>query len=478
MIYHYLMYLCRIVRTNKNTNTIMKRAFTLLPILALLFVSCDKGLDGDTTKNFVITSPTIINVDADGDTVAITYTIENAVIGEDVQVEVLRGESAIGSIEKPAIGVVLVDVLANSTAEERSIILQVSYDADVYPIAIKQSADGDNNGSDGGNGGDNGDNGGEIFEAQYLNGYYYGELYTADFNNVSADRYAFFLSDNGLNNAGQAYTNSTYYYIDCFSAANKSISLPLGIYTFDTSNSGKPNTIHSENSRLIITGNNIEDTQEVFLTDAKMAVSERKIVLEVTIDGKVHKVVYNGDLTLTDVSGENEDGENNNGGDITDGQDGEGQSTLTDDRHVTFDGEHRAKWGYEGDYWKTGYSNYTIFIMNKSNGYVYGDTLQFDLITDNTSSDGRFAGKYTISNNPGKLVMMAGFTNSLSQPVGSWLYEYGGSSASGYTNYAMIKSGSVEFIDNGDGTHTVILDSYDCHGNNITCNWTGVIEKD
>ena len=32
--------------------------------------------------------------------------------------------------------------------------------------------------------------------------------------------------------------------------------------------------------------------------------------------------------------------------------------------------------------------------------------------------------------------------------------------------------------DNGDGTHTVKLNAYDCLGNNITCNWTGVIEED
>ena len=214
------------------------------------------------------------------------------------------------------------------------------------------------------------------------------------------------------------------------------------------------------------------------MTNAKMVVSANKIVLEATIDGKLHKVTFFGSLELEDVSGENPDNGGDDSGDKTEGQDGEAQSTLTEDRHVTFDGEHRAKWGYEGDYWQTGYSNYTIYIMNKSAGYVYGDTLQFDLITDNTSTDGKFAGKYTISDKPGKLIMMAGFTNKYAQAVGSWFYEYGGSSASGYKNYAMIKSGTAEFIDNGNGTHTVILNGQDYKGNKITCNWTGVIEED
>ena len=40
------------------------------------------------------------------------------------------------------------------------------------------------------------------------------------------------------------------------------------------------------------------------------------------------------------------------------------------------------------------------------------------------------------------------------------------------------KSGTAEFIKNNDGTHTVKLNAYDYLGNNITCNWTGVIEEE
>ena len=302
-----------------------------------------------------------------------------------------------------------------------------------------------------------------------LDGYYYGQKY-----GEGADRYAFFLSDQGLNNAGQAYTNGTYYYIDAFANVTGSATLPNGIYHFDSKNTGAPNTINSENSQLFLTGESVEDTQIKYLENATMMVSDNKIVLEVVVDGKTHKVTYTGGLELEDATEENGGGNDNPVG----GQDGEAQSTLEQDHHVTFDGEHRAKWLYEGDYWQTGYSNYTIYIMNKAGGVVYGDTLQFDIITDNTSTDGKFAGKYKISNTPGKMVMVAGFTNNYAQAVGSWYYEYGGGSASGYKNYAMIKSGEAEFIDNGDGTHTVKLDAYDFKDNNITCNWTGVIEED
>ena len=233
----------------------------------------------------------------------------------------------------------------------------------------------------------------------------------------------------------------------------------------------------SDNSQLIVTGDSVESSTSTKLTDAKMTVTANRIVLEVTIDGKRHKVSYTGDLKVEDVSGENGDnGDDDKDDNVTGGQEKEAKTTLTSDHHVTFDGEHRAKWGYEGDYWQVGYSNYTIFIMNKSNGYVYGDTLQLDIITNNQSKDGDFYGEYTCSYTPGKNVMMAGFTNNYAQSVGTWLFDY--ASASAYNGYAMIINGTLKITNNGDGTSTVILDAYDCLNNNITCNWTGIIEKD
>ena len=443
----------------------MKRLFTLITLgVALLFAACDTN-EGDASAHLFITSPNIVEVGAASNTVSVSYNLVAPVKGVQVAAQAVSGEEAIGNITHPATGLILIEVKANTTSSQRNAVIEISYGKELTSILIKQAA---GNGSGGNNGGGKAD---VEYTALCMDGYYYGEKY-----GEGADRYAFFLSDQGLNNGGQAYTNGTYYYVDCFSPADKSTSLPMGTYTFDRSNSGNPYTINSDNCQLILTGESVEDTTSTPMTDVTMTVTANKVVLEATIDGKVHKVTYMGDLSLDDVSDEN--GNNDDDDDKTSGQDGEAQSTLEGDRHVTFDGEHRAKWGYEGDYWQTGYSNYTIYIMNKSAGYVYGDTLQFDLVTDNNSSNGKFAGKYTISDKPGKLVMVAGFTNKYAQAVGSWLYEYGSGSASGYKNYAMIKSGSAEFIDNGDGTHTVILDGYDYKGNNITCNWTGVIEED
>ena len=438
----------------------MKQLFTILALaMVACFAACETNKE--TGDGFVITSGTSYTVEANGGDVYVTYTADDV-----VTTSVVSGNEIINSIKNPANGVIIVNFKANTTSASRTAVVEIHCLSNFNTLVFTQAA--------GNNGGNVGGKADVEFKAQSMDGYYYGEKY-----GEGAARYAFFLSDQGLNNGGQAYTNGTYYYIDCFSPATKSTSLPLGTYTFDGSNDGSNGGVAysiTNNSQLILTTDNVETSQSIKMTDATMTVSANSITLVATINGEVHKVTFNGDLSLEDVSEEN----GNDGGDddITGGQDGEAQSTLTTDRHVTFDGEHRAKWGYEGDYWQTGYSNYTIYIMNKSGGYVYGDTLQFDLVTDNQSKNGDFDGKYTISDKPGKMVMVAGFTNKYAQAVGSWFYEYGGGSASGYKNYAMIKSGTAEFINNGDGTHTVILNGYDYLGNNITCNWTGVIEED
>ena len=442
----------------------MKRIFSIaLMAMLALFTACEVGED-NAGANFKLTSANQYEVDANGGSVVITYSIANPVSGATVNTEIKQGADAVKAITNPASGVILVEFDANTTSSTRIIILRATYGTESFDVVFSQKA-----------GGVSGGKFDVEFEGTYLNGYYYGEEY-----GPGADLYAFFINDKGMNNAGQIFANGTYYYIYAFAPTYKSTTIPNGTYKYSATETFTQFTVVGQYSKLYLTGTGADDTVIKPITDATMVVSSGKIVLELTVDGKRHKVTYNGSLELIDATEEDDNtgGDSSGNDNPTGGQDGEAKSTYTSDHHVTFDGEHRAKWGYEGDYWKTGYSNYTIYIMNKSNGYVYGDTLQFDLITDNKSQDGDFDGKYTISNTPGKMVMMAGFTNNYAQSVGSWLYEYGGSSASGYANYAMLKSGTAEFVKNSDGTHTVKLNAYDCLGNNITCNWTGVIEED
>ena len=440
----------------------MKRLFTIITlVVAVLFASCNK--EQQAVQHLFVTE-TILEAGAKGETVTVSYNLVAPVDGEVVKTAIVSGDEMLGNITQPAVGIIRIEVKANS-GDKREAIVEISYINETTSVIIEQAA---GNGNTGGNGGNN--DGDEVtFKALCLDGYYYGQKY-----GEGADRYAFFLSDQGLNNAGQAYTNGTYYYIDAFAPVTGSTTIPNGMYMFDSKNSGAPNTINSENSQLILTDDSVEDTVIKYLDNATMMVSDNKIVLEVVIDGQTHKVTYNGGLELEDATEDNGGGGND---DPVGGQDKEAKTTLTGDHNVVFDGEHRVKWVYEGDYWQTGYSNYTIMMMNKYNGYVYGDTLQLDIITDNTSKDGDFYGTYECSYTAGKGVMMAGFTNDYAMAVGTWLFDYvnGGGA---YNGYAMIIEGSLTISDAGNGNSTIVLDAYDCLGNNITCNWTGVIEED
>ena len=440
----------------------MKRLFTIITlVVAVLFASCNK--EQQAVQHLFVTE-TILEAGAKGETVTVSYNLVAPIDGEAVKTAIVSGDEMLGNITQPAVGIIRIEVKANS-GDKREAIVEISYINETTSVIIEQAA---GNGSTGGNGGNN-DGEQVTFKALCLDGYYYGQKY-----GEGADRYAFFLSDQGLNNAGQAYTNGTYYYIDAFAPVTGSTTIPNGMYMFDSKNSGAPNTINSENSQLILTGESVEDTVIKYLDNATMMVSDNKIVLEVVIDGQTHKVTYNGGLELEDATEDNGGGGND---DPVGGQDKEAKTTLTSDHNVVFDGEHRVKWVYEGDYWQTGYSNYTIMMMNKYNGYVYGDTLQLDIITDNTSKDGDFYGTYECSYTAGKGVMMAGFTNDYAMAVGTWLFDYvnGGGA---YNGYAMIIEGSLTISNAGNGNSTIVLDAYDCLGNNITCNWTGVIEED
>lgn len=426
-----------------------------------LFVACDDSDINGTKAGFEITSETSFNVGAEGDTVAVTYSIHTAIEGQSVTYKVVTGTDFL-TVTQPAEGVMLLAVAANRTEAERVAVVEVCYGADATSIVVTQAA-----------------GTAPKYDVEltvgFMNGNYYGQKY-----GEGSDRYTIFLSDKGMNNMGQAHPNTTYYYIDAFgpvATEEAPYYLPHGTYTYDTANTGNPYTINTENSQILQS----TDTEvlNVAITYAKMEVLENKIILEVEVNGELHCVTYYGTLQLTDLTDDGGgDDNNNNNDDPMSGSEKEAQSTLTDDYEITFPDQPRAKWSYEGDWWQTGYSNYVIMVMNKYNGYVTGDTLQLDFIVDNTDRDGNFYGTYECSYTPGPGVLVAGFTDSGARPVGTWYFEYGGGAAGGYRNYAMIIDGEATISDNGDGTTHIVLDAYDCHGNHITCDWNGVIEKD
>lgn len=477
-----------LTRKYLKTHTIMRRLFTIMTIAVVaLFASCENADEATSTKHLNITSGNTYNVDAEGGDVYVTYSLNNPVDGGSVGASLVSCYEAIEDIKTPTTGVIIITVNANTTTAKRTIVVDVNYGEsnngicrvlESTSIVINQAANGSNNGGNdegGNNGGNENDNNDVVtFEAAKFNGNYYGQQYSE-----GADGFTIFLSEQGLNNAGQAFPNSVYYYVYAFApvaTGGAPYTIPNGTYKWDTTNSNDPYTINSESTQVIYTTD--IDTNNIVATNAKMIVEDNKITLEMTISGKLHKVTYSGAMVLTDLTG-NDDGGNDDGGsdDPTGGQENESKSTLTDDVVFTFPNTPRVTWTYEGDWWQTGYSNYTIMIMDKSGDYTTA-CLQLDIITDNTSNNGDIDGTYTFAYTANKNVAMSGFIDNWKRPVGSWYFEYGsGSGMAGYKNYAMLISGSVDITNNGDGTHTIKVDAYDCNNNNITCNWSGEVVK-
>ena len=437
-----------------------------------LFAACESAEEQTPTNHLTITSNNTVEVAAEGETVAITYTINNPISGVDVATNIVEGKDAIEKITTPATGVILVDVKANTTTSKRLAIINVSYADESASVVINQAAgNGNGNENEGGNGNENDDV--VTFEAAKFNGNYFGQKY-----GEGSDCYTIFLSDKGFNNANQAYYGGTYYYVHAFGPVAEGgapYTLPNGTYKWDITNGGAPYTINSQNTQLLISSENEVETDSTYASNATMVVEDNKITLEMTLNGKMHKVVYTGEMVLTDVT--KDDGEDDgNQNDPTDGQEKEAKTTLTDDLVFTFTDTPVVKWVYEGDWWKTGYSNYTIKLMNKPTETYTSHYLQLDIIADNTNRDGDFDGKYTIAYTPNKNVAVAGFLDAGGHTAGCWYCEYGGGSdVMGLRGYAMLIKGNVEITNNGNGTHTVKVDAYDCNNNHVTCDWTGEI---
>ena len=116
----------------------MRRLFTLITFgVALLFAACDTQNEEGVLKHLNITSEMNLVVEADGGNVAITYNIKSAIEGESVKTDVISGQEMIESVTTPAVGVILVDVKANS-ATQRVAVISISYGKEAANVTISQ----------------------------------------------------------------------------------------------------------------------------------------------------------------------------------------------------------------------------------------------------------------------------------------------------------------------------------------------------
>jgi hypothetical protein len=169
------------------------------------------------------------------------------------------------------------------------------------------------------------------------------------------------------------------------------------------------------------------------------------------IAGAHHVVTFSGDILVTDASSGGGEGG------------GEGPySTLWEDYRCNFD-NHTLYYKYYGDYYETGYMNWTFAVMPNDGE---GDFVQFDVLAGaNSTSD--FFGEYAINDTYGSYTSYPGYIDWDGYMVGAWYYTDDG------VTMAPFVDGTMSVVDNGDGTVTVEFDVYDDCDNNITGSWTG-----
>ena len=280
--------------------------------------------------------------------------------------------------------------------------------------------------------------------------YYYGDQY----NPGVADNFYFFLSDKGVDADGWELPNATYYRFDLFSNIvnpEEGLAIPYGTYTIDNG-SLEPFTIGAQYSAYyIMDAEGWDYAVSSAITSGTVTISEDGVVADLMIAGAHHVVTFSGDILVTDASSGGGEGG------------GEGPySTLWEDYRCNFD-NHTLYYKYYGDYYETGYMNWTFAVMPNDGE---GDFVQFDVLAGaNSTSD--FFGEYAINDTYGSYTSYTGSIDWDGYMVGAWYYTDDG------ITMAPFVDGTMSVTDNGDGTVTVEFDVYDDCDNNITGSWTG-----
>lgn len=382
---------------------------------------------------FVLTSDKEVVVNRAGGIVEVNYTIENALIGEEVSVD--TDVEWISVYDRMSYQKVVLSVAINQEGVERSTDVDFYYGGESFTVTITQTGDGE-----------------VIFNASKIHGYYYGEQYSP-----GAGNYWIIFTDNGYDDNGAPMPYSTYYRIDAYgeiydgSAAE--VEIPVGTYEFDIENTGDMGTFADDNSSYFVTDAEGNNQGSRHYQSGKLVVDEERMTLTVVIDGVEHKVVYEGRGKLMNVSHEQ----------LV-------YTTLVDDYAADLS-DHYILYENYGDYYDFGFQNWMVVIRPNA---VSGDYFNFDIITTYQKEEQGFFGDYVGSDvlKAGSYIYGFVFDNYMEA---SWFYT---SDADGVTGeMAPLRKGNVSMYDNGDGTITIDIDVQDEKRNRITGKWVGELPE-
>lgn len=298
-------------------------------------------------------------------------------------------------------------------------------------------------------------------KANQLIGNYYGERLVAGFGH-----YWIILSDNGIVD-GNLSQNSEFFRLDLLgpvASDENNIRIPDGLYSFDANNTFSEYTIlNIGNSDYTY----VDDAGEAWATtllDATLIVDGNNLELIAYVDDKEYHLSFDDDYTLDyNVIPEN-------------------ISTLKSDYEIDLSNCTGTLTCFN-DYWDCGYCNWNIeFVCN--DGLKNGTYLVLDFLTDRDMAGGSgVSGTYRSTGFQEEDPTQPAWTSYSFIPgmrisddgtlmMGSLLQEYENGIG---TIQAPIFGGEFTITDNGDGTHTIVINATDDAepSHKITLNWTG-----
>jgi hypothetical protein len=254
----------------------------MFALLSVLFVACEKNVEGSKSPQLKLLSDATVSFTNEGGRGTIEFELLNPEDGVNVEAESSHFWVCGVQVNE---GTVDFSVLKNANRENRSATITVSYgETQSFVVEVVQ----DEAGYD------------VEFVAEKINGTYFGRVGSDGFN------YSVILSDVGVPTNTTLYYGSKSYHFELFSDVSHGFDmgvheLPLGTYTFDSTNAGEPGTFISKTDYTYYAVCDDSGTTDYYgMVAGELVVTENHVEAVIrTEDGLWHHVVYSGDLTLS-----------------------------------------------------------------------------------------------------------------------------------------------------------------------------------
>ena len=281
----------------------------MLLALPLVFAACEPEPapqpepEKEYAAELTLTSEATLEFPAEGGEGVITYTANMVEVTRESPIPQPEVEATCEAdwVTDLVVAENITFKVAANEADARETKVVVTYGDKSFEVAVKQAAKQNEEPEP---------EDGVKFAATYLQGDYYGDQYSPGVGN-----YFFYLSDLGLDEDGYASAGGTYYCIDLYGPmfeGEGEISLPVGTYNFDATDTMAEWTIGNYYSAYVVFDENgYSSTGEkgAPFTAATLVVTESGLTLTATINGEEHTVTYEGKGEWIDYTAEPEPSE-------------------------------------------------------------------------------------------------------------------------------------------------------------------------